>query len=83
MHDKELTWGFPGDPAVKKLPCNVGVTGSIPGLERSHMPPRHNHRVRTGEPSSCNYEPTSLCVGALQQEEPSQREASVLQLEKA
>ena len=29
--------GFPGGPVVKNLPCNAGVTDSIPGLGRSHM----------------------------------------------
>ena len=31
-------WGFPGGAVVKKLPASAGDTGSIPGLERSHMP---------------------------------------------
>ena len=29
--------GIPSGPKVKNLPANVGDTGSIPGLERSHM----------------------------------------------
>ena len=30
-------WEFPG-PVVKNSPANAGDTGSISGLERSHMP---------------------------------------------
>ena len=30
--------GFPYGPVVRNLPCNPGDTGSIPGLERSHVP---------------------------------------------
>ena len=29
--------GFPGGSVVKNPPANAGDTGSIPGLERSHM----------------------------------------------
>ena len=29
---------FPGGTVDKNLPVNVGDTGSIPDLERSHMP---------------------------------------------
>ena len=29
---------FPGGPGVENLPANAGVTGSIPGLGRFHMP---------------------------------------------
>ena len=29
--------GIPSGPKVKNLPANLGDTGSIPGLERSHM----------------------------------------------
>ena len=29
---------FPGGAVVKNLPANAGDTGSIPGLERSHIP---------------------------------------------
>ena len=29
---------FPGGTVVKNLPANIGDTGSIPGLGRSHMP---------------------------------------------
>ena len=28
----------PGGSVVKKLPANVGDTGSVPGTGRSHMP---------------------------------------------
>ena len=28
---------FPGGSVIKSLPANAGDTGSIPGLERSHM----------------------------------------------
>ena len=28
---------FPGGPVVKNLPANVGDTGSIPGLGKSHQ----------------------------------------------
>ena len=31
-------WGFPGGAVVENLPANAGVTGSSPGLGRSHMP---------------------------------------------
>ena len=27
-----------GGPVVKKLPCNAGHTGSVPGLARFHKP---------------------------------------------
>ena len=30
--------GFPGGSVIKNLPANVGDTGLIPGLGRSHMP---------------------------------------------
>ena len=30
--------GFSGGPVLRSLPCNEGDAGSIPGLERSHMP---------------------------------------------
>ena len=30
--------GFPGDSVVKNSPANAGDMGSIPGLERSHIP---------------------------------------------
>ena len=29
---------FPGGPVVKNLPANAGDTGSVPALERFHMP---------------------------------------------
>ena len=29
---------IPGGPLVKNPPANLGKTGSIPGLERSHIP---------------------------------------------
>ena len=31
-------WGFPGGAVVENLPANAGVTGSSPGLGRSHVP---------------------------------------------
>ena len=34
-----LFGGFPGSSVVKNLPANAEDMGSIPGLERSHMPP--------------------------------------------
>ena len=34
---KEKKLGFPGSSVVKNLPANAGDTGSIPGMERSHM----------------------------------------------
>ena len=30
--------GFPGGSVIKNLPDNVGDMGSIPNLERSHIP---------------------------------------------
>ena len=30
--------GFPGDSVVNNPPANAGDMGSIPDLERSHMP---------------------------------------------
>ena len=39
--------GFPGVPVAKNLPANTGHAGSIPGLERSHMP-------RAAKPASHN-----------------------------
>ena len=35
---KEFKQDFPGGAVVKNLPVNAGITGSIPGLGRSHMP---------------------------------------------
>ena len=35
---KKKIQDFPGGPVVKNLPANAGVTGSFPGLGRSHMP---------------------------------------------
>ena len=32
-----MAGGIPRGPMVKNLPANVGDTGSIPHLERSHM----------------------------------------------
>ena len=37
VKNKKLT-DFPGCSVDKNLPANAGDTGSIPGLERSHMP---------------------------------------------
>ena len=34
---RALQRGCPGGPVVKNLPVNAGGTGSIPGLERSHL----------------------------------------------
>jgi len=34
---KERKRDFLGGPVVKNLPANAADTGSIPGLERSHM----------------------------------------------
>ena len=36
--NKNHSWDFPGGAAVKNPPANVGDTGSISGLGRSHMP---------------------------------------------
>ena len=33
--------GFPGGSVIKNLPANVGDTGPIPDLGRSHMPQRN------------------------------------------
>ena len=38
VSQKERDRDFPGGAVVKNLPGNTGDTGSIPGLERSHMP---------------------------------------------
>ena len=35
---KKKNWGFPGGLVVKNPPANAGDMGSIPDLERSHMP---------------------------------------------
>ena len=37
---KWLNRGFPGGSVVESLPANAGDTGSIPALERFHMPHR-------------------------------------------
>ena len=37
-HFKNKYEDFPGGPVVKNPPANVGGIGSIPALERSHMP---------------------------------------------
>ena len=40
MHNEikeRLERNFRGGPVIKNPPCNAGVTGSIPGLGRSHM----------------------------------------------
>ena len=34
----KMCGGFPGGTVVENLPANAGVTGSSPGLGRSHMP---------------------------------------------
>ena len=36
--DQKPSQGFPGGLVVKNLPANIGDTGLIPGLGRSHMP---------------------------------------------
>ena len=33
-----INQGFPGGAVVKNPPANIGDTGSVPGLGRSHMP---------------------------------------------
>ena len=38
MKIKEQRQDFPGGPVVKNLPANARDMGSIPGLERFHMP---------------------------------------------
>ena len=35
---KTKAMGFPGGAVVESLPANAAVTGSCPGLGRSHMP---------------------------------------------
>ena len=37
---KNKSRDFPGSPVVGSLPANAGDMGSIPGLERPHMPER-------------------------------------------
>ena len=37
--------GFSGGSGVKYLPANAGGTGSVPDLERFHMPRRNEARV--------------------------------------
>ena len=38
MFEKEVYGDFPGGAVVKNPPANAGDMGSIPDLERSHMP---------------------------------------------
>ena len=52
--------GFPGGSVVKNLPANAGDLGSIPDLEKSHMPQshkpeRHNYGAWSLEHTSGSY----------------------------
>ena len=49
--------GFPGGAVVENLPANAGVTGSSPGLGRSHMPRSNEAR----EPQLLSLRVWSLC----------------------
>ena len=42
---KSYIEGFPGGSVVKNLPATAGDMGSIPGLERSHMPQSNQARA--------------------------------------
>ena len=35
---RSISQDFPGDPVVKNLPAGERDMGSIPGLERAHVP---------------------------------------------
>ena len=66
------------------LPANAGDIGSIPGLEKSHIPwatepLHHNYWAHTLKPTSWNYEAHAPRARALQQEKPPQWEACTLQ----
>ena len=45
-------WDFPSGPMVQNLPANAGDMDSIPGPERSHMPPGYTtHQLPLLEPT--------------------------------
>ena len=46
-------WGFPGGSVLKNPPANARDSGSIPNLERSHMP-WNNYQACALEPGSSN-----------------------------
>ena len=50
-------WGFPGGSVVKSSPANVGDTGSIPSLGRSHI-------MEQLSPCTTTIEPTLYILGA-------------------
>ena len=56
---KYMGLDFLGGSVVKHLPANAGDTGSIPGLERSHVP-RNNKACAPELLSPCTLEPV-LC----------------------
>ena len=87
-------WGFPGGPAVKKLPANTEDMGSSliqedPTCWEATQPVCHSYWASPVEPMSCNHWahvlqlPKPICPGtyALQQEKPLRWEAPALQLE--
>ena len=61
---------------IKNLPANAGDKGSIPGLQRFHMP--HGNQAHVPQllsPCAATTEAHALRACALQQEKPPQREA--------
>ena len=74
--------GFPGGSVVKNPPANVGDTGSIPDLGRSHMMQSNQaHEPQLLSLSSTAQEPQLLklaCPGARQQEKAPQSEVCAL-----
>ena len=64
---KMTNGGFLGFSVVKNLPGNAGDAGLIPGPGRSHMPL---------SPRAAVTEPSRPAAGALQHEQPPQREAA-------
>ena len=59
---KKLTQGFPGGSVTKHPPANAGDMDSIPDLNIPDLtfctaakPKRHNYRLCSLEPGSCNH----------------------------
>ena len=58
-------WGFPCGSAVKNLPADAGVTGSVPVLRRSRMPWRNQVCAPATEPMIYSLCPTTREASAM------------------
>ena len=55
-------WDFPSGPVVQNLPANAGDMDSIPGPERSHMPPGYTaHKPQLLKPTHLHGRIVSAC----------------------